>query len=116
MITDFTPLNERAAAPEARRITSAGHSSRAAPSPTASTLPTGSDGTCNRVSCSAPALAPSARNATSISPMDSASRNGPPTTDGASSSPGPLTTGTSRTDEPAPRLGRLVATVTVGAV
>ena len=43
-MTVSTPVSERAATPAARRITSAGHSSRSLPRPTASTLPTGSDG------------------------------------------------------------------------
>ena len=48
------PLSERAATPAARRITSAGHSSRSLPSPTASTLDTGSDGAITRVTWSVP--------------------------------------------------------------
>jgi hypothetical protein len=57
-------------------------------------------------------LAPSARSATSISPIASASRNGPPTTAGAPSS---STTGTISTASER-RLGSVLATVTVGAV
>ena len=75
-MTVSVPFSERAATPAALRMTSAGHSSRGLPSPTASTLATGSDGTTSRVTCSAPPLAPSAASATSISPVASASRNG----------------------------------------
>ena len=48
VITASVPLSDRAATPAARRITSAGHSSRSLPSPTASTLATGSDGATTR--------------------------------------------------------------------
>ena len=113
VMTAPTPLRDRAATPAARRINSAGHTSRGAPSPTASTLATGSDGTCTRVICSGAALAPRARRAVSISPIAPASRNGPAMTAGAPSSV--ATMGTISTADPDPRLGRLLATVTVGA-
>ena len=117
-----TPGSERAATPEARRITSAGHSSRGAPRPTTSTLATATTlvlspeftGMGSLVSCSKPPLAPRARRATSISPIASASRNDPPTTVGDPSLSGSETTGTISTaaDE---RFPSVVATVTVGA-
>ena len=110
--TDSVPLSERAATPAARRITSPGHSSRGLPSPTASTLATGSDGATTRVVESLPPLAPSAFSATSISPTASASRNGLAST--RACSPSPVTTGTTSTAEPMPRLGSEAETVTVG--
>ena len=55
-MTASVPDSERAATPAARRITSADHSSRGLPSPTASTLATGSDGATTRVTCSVAAL------------------------------------------------------------
>ena len=48
-MTVSVPFSERAATPAALRITSAGHSSRGLPNPTASTLATGNDGTISRV-------------------------------------------------------------------
>ena len=80
VITASVPFSERAATPAARRITSAGHSSRALPSPTASTLATGQRRRDHPVTWSVPPLAPSAFSATSISPTASASRNGLATT------------------------------------
>ena len=115
VITVSVPLSERAATPAARRITSAGHSSRSLPSPTASTLATGSDGATTRVSWSAPPFAPRASSATSISPTASASRNGLATTVAVASSSWPLTTGTISTAESFLRLGSDEATVTAGA-
>ena len=44
MTTDCALSRDRAASPAARRIMSAGHSSRAGPNPTVATLATGSDG------------------------------------------------------------------------
>ena len=111
--TVSTPDSERAAAPAARRIVSAGHWSRSRPNPTASTLSTGRDGTTIRVSCSAPPLAPSASRATSISPTASASRYEFATTVAGPSS-SPLRIGTIRTDEATLRLGSVLATATVG--
>ena len=113
LMTASVPLSDRAATPAARRITSAGQSSRSLPSPTATTLATGSDGATTLVTCSEVPLAPSAFSATSISPTASASRNGLATTVAAASSSRPLTTGTISTASP-PRLGSDDATVTLG--
>ena len=115
-MTDSVPLSARAAAPAARRMVSAGHSSRGLPSPTASTLATGSDGTARRVTCSAPPLAPSTFSATSISPVTSASRNGLGTTVVVASglSASPLITPTINTGAPAACTGSVLATVTTG--
>ena len=110
--TASTPDSERAATPAARRITSAGHSSRGFPSPIVSTLDTGSEGGTTLVTCSVAPLAPSALSATSISPTASASRNGLVTTFAVSSSP--VTTGTINTAEPERRLGSVAETVTTG--
>ena len=99
-------------------MVSVGHSSRALPSPTASTLPTGRDGATTRVTCSEPPLAPSASSATSISPTASASRYELATTcafaSALSLSEPLLTTATIRTEESTLRLGRELATVTTG--
>jgi len=120
--TVSTPVRERAATPAARRIDSAGHSSRGAPSPTATTLATGSDGATRRVTCSAPPLAVRARSAASISAMLSGVNAPPATTLGEPPSPSSesaaasLTTGTINTTGPLPGLGSESMTVTVGAV
>ncbi len=96
-------------------MVSADQSSRLLPSPTVSTLSTGSPGTTTRVSCSLPPLAPRARSAASISPTASAGRCGPGTTVARASAPSPsLTTGTIRTDESAALFGSAAATVTAG--
>ena len=113
-MTASVPFNERAATPAARRIRSAGHSSRSLPSPTVTTLATGSDGATTRVTWSVPPLAPSALSATSISPTASASRNGLATTVAVASSSCPLTTGTINTANPSLRLGSDELTVTDG--
>ncbi len=114
VMTASAPFSDRAATPAARRITSAGHSSRLLPSPTASTLATGSDGATTRVTCSEPPLAPSAARATSISPTASASRNVLETTAAAPSSSCALTTATISTESSTLRLGSDELTVTVG--
>ncbi len=114
VMTASVPFSDRAATPAARRITSAGQSSRSLPRPIASTLATGSDGATTRVTCSVPPLAPRASSATSISPTASASRNGLATTVAFASSSCPLITGTINTASAA-RLGSDEATVTVGA-
>ena len=115
--------SDRAATPAARRIVSAGHSSRLLPSPTASTLPTGSDGATTRVTCSLPALGAERLQRD----LDLADRLGVAGTESAttpalgsssppalgSSSP-TLTTGTISTDESTVRLGRAAATLTAG--
>ena len=114
-MTASVPFSDRAATPAARRIASAGQSSRPLPRPTASTLATGSDGATTRVSWSVPPLAPSASSATSISPTASASRNGLATTVAVASSSCPLTTGTISTVASDLRLGSDELTVTAGA-
>ena len=106
VMTASVPFSDRAATPAARRIVSAGHSSRFLPNPTATTLATGIDGATTRVTCSAPPLAPSALSATSISPTASASRKGLATTVAVASSSSPLTTGTISTAESFLRFGQ----------
>jgi len=101
-------------------MTSAGHSSSCLPTPTVSTLATGSDFTTSRCTCSAAPVAFSARKPSSISVTASFGRNGSAATTAAPgsslTSSGPDdTTGTINTADFTPRRGSEEATETAGA-
>ena len=115
-MTVSVPVSERAATPAARRITSAGHPSRSLPSPTASTLATGSDGAEHPGDLVGSALGAERlqRDVDLADGLGIEERVGRPTVAVASSSC-PLTTGTISTARRCLRLGSEEATVTAGA-